>query len=403
MRYPCRITRLFATGSSQHSLTSRKCWIRSAPRGAANRGEGFSGKIETEARREPCRSGPAEYPSRGLISLGIAILLATAAVAAPSAPLYGNNSTTNASPDSLNPSAALQQLRKCIARKNAPCASAALKQIDDAKLTNDADYFDLKAEALSLARRYKPALAAVQRAIQLNPHRADFLLTQGRIDQQIGNQPAAIQSFLYAEQLQPGAEAPVYYLGMSFFMLGYNNNDNADYDRAARHFRIALELNSRDDRAQFMLGVVNSIEFKVTEARKDFEEALKMNPDNVYYHLHYGMLLNQTGHLADAERQMEMAERLDPSYARTYLSLGDVEAQMGRYHQARVQLETAVRLDPLLSSAYYTLGRVYYRLGLREKSRETLRKFQEMKRQEQTATDPMGAPIGAATSQTQSR
>ncbi|MGH9446667.1 MAG: tetratricopeptide repeat protein, partial [Terriglobia bacterium] len=292
-------------------------------------------------------------------------------------------------------SAALQQLRECVARKDARCASEALSQIDRASVASNPEYLNLKAEALNLARQEKPALAAVQRAIELDPHRADFLVTQGRIEQRIGNQRAAIKSFLYAEQMQPGDEAPVYYLGMSFFMMGFNNNDNTYYNRAAQHFKAALELDPHDDRAEFMLGVVDSIEFKVVDANKDLEKALKMNPNNPYYHLHYGMLLSRTGHLADGEREMELAEKLDPSYGQTYLRLGDVEAQMGKYGRARAQLEAAVRLDPHLPSAYYTLGRVYYRLGLRVKSREALQKFQEMKSQQQKETDPVGAAINA--------
>jgi tetratricopeptide (TPR) repeat protein len=294
----------------------------------------------------------------------------------------------------------MQQLQNCLRQSDAQCAEEALARTDGAKLARDAGYLNLKAETLYLQHRYKPALSAIQRAIALDPHRAESLITQGRIDQRLGNERAAITSFLEAERIEPGAEAPVYYLGMSFFMLGYDKNDNGDYDRAARHFKIALQLDSQDDRAAFMVGVIDSIEFKLAGAKKYLAEALKMNPRNPYYHLHYGLLLSRTGHFEEAESEMKRAETLDPSYAITYLRLGDVDVEMREYAAARTQLETAVRLDPHLSSSYYTLGRVYYRLGLRAKSREALEKFQTMKSQAENETDPMGAAVNAVVSRT---
>jgi tetratricopeptide (TPR) repeat protein len=292
----------------------------------------------------------------------------------------------------------LKRLRKCILHEDARCAAQMLHALDQAKFANNADDLDLKAEALNLLHEDKEALPAVQRAIMLDPHRADFFITEGRIDQRLGNQPAAIRAFLTADRMQPGAEAPVYYLGMSFFMLGYDNNDNAYYDRAARHFKTALELNPRDDRAEFMLGVVDSIEFKLPEAQRCLAAVLKMKPGNPYYHLHYGMLLSHTGHLAAARSEMKLAETLDPSYASTYLRLGDLDAQMGQYAEARTQLKTAVRLDPHLASAFYTLGRVDSHLGLKAESRRALQSFQQAKAEEQRETDPIGASINAVAS-----
>jgi tetratricopeptide (TPR) repeat protein len=290
----------------------------------------------------------------------------------------------------------VRQLQGCVRREDAQCVARALGHFPDP--AGNANDWNLEAEALNVEHHEKRALAAVQRAIQLNSRCAGFFITQGRIEQRMGNQTAAIRSFLDAEQLQPGAESPIYYAGMSFFMLGYDDNDNALYDRAARHFETALELNPRDDRAEFMLGVIDSIEFKLADARKNLAEALKMKPRNPYYHLHFGMLLSRTGHPAEGRREMKLAEALDPAYPSTYLRLGDVDAQIGKYEEAREQLEIAVRLNPRLASAYYTLGRVYYRLGLTAKSRAALEQFQRAKSQQNKENDPIGATIDAVAS-----
>ena len=295
-------------------------------------------------------------------------------------------------------SVVIQRLRACIDRADAVCTKAALAQAKTVRLEDSADDLNLEAAALNLLHQDQPALAAIQRAIQMNGHQASYLVTEGRIYQRMGNQAAAIKCFLNAEQMQRGAAAPLYYLGMSFFMLGNYYNDNQDYNRAARHFQTALELDPRYDRAEFMLGIVNAIEFKLDDAEKELAKALQMNPDNAYYHLHYGMVLARRGHLAGGQREIRLAEKLNPSYAPSYLHLGDLDAQMGNYPEAREQLESAIRLDPHLAPAYYTLGTVYHHLGLVAESRDAFQKFQQMKSQQDQNTDPVESSISLAES-----
>ncbi|MGH9454979.1 MAG: tetratricopeptide repeat protein, partial [Terriglobia bacterium] len=293
---------------------------------------------------------------------------------------------------------AIQRLRRCVDQADAACAKAALAQVKTVRLEDSADDLNLEAAALNLLHQDKPALAAIQRAIQINGRQTSYLVTEGRIYQRIGNQVAAIKCFLDAEQMQRGAAAPLYYLGMSFFMLGNYNNDNQDYNRAARHFQTALQLDPRYDRAEFMLGIVNAIEFRLDDAKKELAKALQMNPGNAYYHLHYGMVLARLGDLAGGQREIELAEKLNPSYAPTHLHLGDLDAQMGNYPEAREQLESAIRLDPHLSSAYYTLGTVCHHLGLAAKSRDAFQKFQQMKSQQDQNSDPVESSISLAES-----
>ncbi|HEX5482527.1 MAG TPA: tetratricopeptide repeat protein [Terriglobia bacterium] len=296
-------------------------------------------------------------------------------------------------------SPAVQRLSQCVKSSDAQCAAEALSQIHDEKLERDPGFLDLKARALNLLHKRKAALEAIQSAIKIDPKTASYFLTKGQIQQRAGDQPGAIRSFLQAEQLRPGFADPVYYLGMSFFLLGNDNNDNAYYNRAARHFKAALSLNPRDDKAEFMLGVVNVVEFKLSEAQKDFERALKLSPKNPYYHLHYGVLLSRIGDRSGALREMKIAEKLDPSYARTHFHLGDLDAQMGSFREAQKQLEAAVRLDPHLSAAYYSLGSVYHHLGLTEKSRKAYEEFQKAKAQErQNEGDPVEASVASAES-----
>jgi tetratricopeptide (TPR) repeat protein len=285
-------------------------------------------------------------------------------------------------------------LRDCLARSDRRCAMQAFSRLRDPKLKGDPQYLDLSAQVLSLENKEPEALGAVDRAIRMEPTRASYVMTKGKIFQRSHDQVNAIQFFLQAAQLRPGWVEPVYSIGMSFFILGNEEKDNEYYDRGTRHFKAALELDPSCDKAEFMLGVVEALEDHLEKGKEHFEKALKMSPQSAYYHLEYGVLLNRMGDRDGALREMRMAETLDHSNAMAYFNLGRLEARLENYSKAKAQLETAVQLDPNLSVAYYWLVQVYYRLGLSELSETTYKKFELAKaREQQDEADPVEAAI----------
>ena len=291
----------------------------------------------------------------------------------------------------------LDTLRDCLARSDRKCSHGALATLLDSGRKDDPEFLDLTAQLLSLDHNYTEALATIQRAIEMEPRRAPYLMTQGQIYQRAHDQIHAIQSFLQAAQLRPGWVEPAYSLGMSFFLFGNEENNTEYYDRAARHFRAALELDANYHKAEFMLGVVAAVENHLDQAREHFERALRLSPQNAYYHLHYGILLNRMGDSSSALREMELAETLDHSNPLTYFNLGLLESRLENYAEARKRLETAVHLDSNLSAAYYCLGGVYRHLGLPSLSQEAYSNFQRAKaREQQEDADPVEAALSPA-------
>jgi len=284
----------------------------------------------------------------------------------------------------------LDPLRDCLARSDTKCAMEAFSRLRDPKLNDNPQYLDLSAQVMSLEHKESEALVAIDRAIRMEPARASYLMTKGKILQRSHDQVNAIQLFLQAAQLQPGWVEPVYFLGMSFFILGNEEKDNEYYDRAARHFKAALELDPGYHKAEFMLGLVEALEDHLEEGKEHVEKALKMSPQNAYYHLQFGIILNRVGDSDGALREMELAETLDHSNPLAYFNLGRLETRLEKYSEARRQLETAVQLDPNLSVAYYWLGRVYYHLGLSELSQAAYKNFELAKARElQEEVDPV--------------
>jgi tetratricopeptide (TPR) repeat protein len=295
-------------------------------------------------------------------------------------------------------SSRLQNAQQYLKQGNVHGASQALSEIKDTDVRKDPQYFNLKAQILNLEKKHKDAIEVIQKAIAADPKKPTYWMTQGRIYQGMGNQEEAIKSFLRAGEMESNPAEAVYYIGLSFFLMGNYYNQHKFYVRAAQHFKTALKLDPHFDKAEFMLGAVNSVEFRLPQAKVNFERALQMNPQNPFYILHYGILLSRMGDTAGALREMKRAEQLNPSYARAYFNLGSLEARIGSYKEAKEQLEAGIKLDPEYKEAYYTLGRVYHRLGMSEKSQEALRKFQELKTQEQTTGEPVGGITAAESS-----
>jgi tetratricopeptide (TPR) repeat protein len=288
----------------------------------------------------------------------------------------------------------LDPLKNCLARADRKCAIEAYAKLQGTKFKDDPEFLDLSAQVMSLEHKNTEALATINRAINMEPTRAPYLLTQGQIYQRSHDQIDAIQSFLQAAKLRPGWVEPAYSLGMSFFILGNEENNSDYYDRGARHFRASLELDPNCHKAEFMLGVIEAIEDHLEKGKEHIENALRMSPQNAYYHLHYGILLNRLGDSEGALGEMKIAEALDHSNPMTYLNLGLLESRLGNYTEARKRLETAIQLDSNLSSAYYCLGGVYRHLGLSDLSQDAYLKFQRAKaREQQEESDPVEAAL----------
>ncbi|MBZ5514500.1 MAG: tetratricopeptide repeat protein [Acidobacteriia bacterium] len=290
-----------------------------------------------------------------------------------SAPLPGIRSAVNPT---------LARARQCLNQADAVCAEAALNEIHDQELQQSREFLDLMARILTLERKYPEALGTVKSAIQKDPTDVQWLLLEGELYQRMGDQVSAIHSFLRCQQLEPRSPVPLYLIGMSFFTLAYYNSDDKYYDRAVRHFTLAVQLDPKYSKAQFMLGVVKVVRFALPEAKAYFEVAIESSPENPFYHLHYGVLLGRLGEYPTAFREIQLAEKLNPDYALTHFNLGNLYARQERFSEAKTELETAVRLNPRLAGAFYSLGGVYHHLGLDEMSKKAYENFQTFKEQE---------------------
>jgi tetratricopeptide (TPR) repeat protein len=269
-----------------------------------------------------------------------------------------------------------------------PASGQAAARGDPAQNRSTApDSLESQAWTLAQERKYSEALAAIQRAIELDSHQARCLLLEGEIYQRTGDQFSEMRSFLEAHEIDPRPPVPIYPIGMSLFALGFYNNDPNYYDRAARHFRMTLELDPRFGKAEFMQGMIAVVKFALNDAKPHYEKAFQLDPKHAYYHLRYGVLLSRLGDHPPALHEMELAAELYPNYVLTHFSLGNLYSRLGEFEKARDELESAVKLDPHLANAFYSLGVVYRHLGAKEMARKAFDRFESV-RQQKSAPDP---------------
>lgn len=273
----------------------------------------------------------------------------------------------------------LAPLRHCIELDDARCADSALARLRHRAVAATGDYLDLEAQTFALEHRETEALKVIETAVERNPSQPQYLITQGRIYLRLGDAIQAIQTFLKAAKLKPDSPEPLYFLGTSFFLIGEHLHSPEYYDRAERHFQLALEISPDYDRAEFMLGVVEAMQSRFDNANAHLQRAIQLNASNPYYHLHYGILLKHEGRNLEALAEMKIAGRLNSSYALTHFEIGTVYQKLANYEKARKELETAVTLNPNLSIAYYHLGAVYSRLGHSEQSKAAYESFKRTK------------------------
>lgn len=263
-----------------------------------------------------------------------------------------------------------------------------LDAADNSSAHKHSNILEHQAELLRLSKNYKEGLAVIASALKEDPNDPRLFLTQGGIYQETGDQKAAIQSFLNAEQAGDKSAAPLYLIGLSFFILGQHDGLEEYYDRASRHFELAIQADPSCSRAVFMLGVIRAVRSDLTGAKQDFEAALQSSPANEYYHLYYGVLLHRMQNDQGAIKEMQAAEALNPSNARIHLQLGKVYSQLSHLTDARAELETATRLNSQSRAAYYALGLVYRRLGLQEPSDQAFQKFRSLAAEDEAIDDP---------------
>lgn len=138
------------------------------------------------------------------------------------------------------------------------------------------------------ARRYEPAHADFERALELNPRWPDAHLARGTYLLRTGRLPEALAAFERAMALDPGYAAAYNKRCVARASLERMAEALADCDRA-------VELGPLDDEAWINRGVVQRALGRLEQAAASYQRALEIRPTNGSAHYNYGVLLLDQG------------------------------------------------------------------------------------------------------------
>jgi tetratricopeptide (TPR) repeat protein len=161
-----------------------------------------------------------------------------------------------------------------------------------------------------------------------------------------------------------------------------------DYDRAARLFFEACDLNPSDPAPYMFLGKVQSIEFAKTPGYVErLERFAKLHPDNAWANYYYAAGLwsqrkgpEDSGTPARVRDLLDKAVRLDPSVGAAYLLLGIVYADQNDDASAIDAFQKAILVSPWMDEPHYRLGQAYERTGQKDRARQELAAYEQLSR-----------------------
>lgn len=197
--------------------------------------------------------------------------------------------------------------------------------------------------------------ASLEQPLRNKPPAQVFAET-GAWFEQHSNQRCALAAFQKAVQLEPQSSQAHYTLGAALFRA-------QQLSAAAREFRLALKYKPDMAIAHSSLGSVLMDLGKPREAEAEFREAFRLAPQLVAALVGLGMLRANQGDNQEAEKILRQAIERDPKDEKAHLNLGLVLAKQQKFADAEAQVDQAVRLAPQDAAALAAAGRVKARIG----------------------------------------
>jgi len=192
----------------------------------------------------------------------------------------------------------------------------------------------------------------------------------GRVAEERGAWPEAIEQFERALTLQPRASVVHYHLGQTYRELG-------EFDRAEEALarsgpsRVAMADPLMHELTTLAIGALPHLdrghaaarEGRLADAESAYRQAVAADAANVRAHESLATLLVRRGDPEGAIEHFGVAVRLDPENAQAHSDLGVLLAELGRNDRALEHLGRAVELEPGNGEARLGLGAVLAQTG----------------------------------------
>ncbi len=234
-------------------------------------------------------------------------------------------------------------------------------------------------------QRIAEGIAAVEAALRINPHEPKLLgnYANALALPMVGRWREAIAAGERAVQLDPGDAEARDALGSVLLKVGRAAQAAEQFEALSRLRPEAAAVRSNWCDALRQTG-------RVAEAILQGEAALRLRPNFPEAHCNLGLALVDSGRPAEAIAHYEAALRLRPTYVEVLNNLSVVLMDSGRLEEARVRIEDAVRLKPDYAEAHNSRGIIFAKLGRLAEAREAFETALRIKPDYAGARDNMG-------------
>lgn len=198
-------------------------------------------------------------------------------------------------------------------------------------------------------KRYKEALSAFDKVIQLNPESAAAWNGQGKTLHELKRYKEALNAFDKAIQLSPeSADAWSSRAGVL--------SDLQQYQSAVDSFNRALKIQPNDPEMWNSLGDALMNLQRYPEAIASYEKAVQLKPDYYQAWSSRGGALHNLQRYEDAVTSFDKAVQFKPDYYQAWYSRGNAFVALQRYPEALDSYNKAVQFKPDYYQAWYSQG-----------------------------------------------
>ncbi|MGH9767995.1 MAG: tetratricopeptide repeat protein [Blastocatellia bacterium] len=191
------------------------------------------------------------------------------------------------------------------------------------------------------------AISDFNRAIELDPSKAELFLARGARFHSRGKYKQAVEDFTRAVQMEPNEASCYFARGRSYHYLDEDNRAVADFDQAVR--LAPDEVYSYVARGESLYAMSD-----YQAATSDFAIALRLNPRAAhYYHYCIGLCLSRQGDYASAAAAFSRAIEHNPNQVHYYIERGRNYRWQGDRDAGEMDYERAMRLDMDRADRYF--------------------------------------------------
>ncbi len=209
------------------------------------------------------------------------------------------------------------------------------------------------ARLLALEGRTMEAVELAKRAVERSPESARAWAVLGMAYDWHGGVAEALEACQRAIELDPDyADAHAY--------LAEAQVDAGGWAQATETARTAVDLDAGSVDVQRNYGYVMEVQGNYREALRAYQGALAIHPNLAYLHTAVGMNYLALGDFDAAMDSFERAIEVDPNRAKTYYRLGRAYYDRAQADQAQAHLEKAIEVDREFGPAFGYLGFVHW-------------------------------------------